>query len=279
MGSTYAIGDVQGHYAELKQLLANINFDPKVDSLILLGDVVNRGPESAKVLKLLYKIRKAVTIVLGNHDLMTLAGLDGVVDANEAARQIQSKKYGKPVTKWLRSQPLYYELETINRGTNKRKRWTCTHAGIPPQWSKARVRDAAKAAENLLHTDRRKFYKVMLAGKGTVANNSKPASSESNIRYTVNALTRMRQCTDNGQLVLNTNNEDAIKQPTRDWFNWPSSVLDEDPRVTILFGHYALLHGRTNHKRALCLETGVSWGNELTALCLETRKRTVVSAH
>jgi Calcineurin-like phosphoesterase len=42
----YAVGDIQECYVELQQLLKQIRFDPAQDELWLVGDLVNRGPDS-----------------------------------------------------------------------------------------------------------------------------------------------------------------------------------------------------------------------------------------
>ena len=47
--STYVIGDIQGCYKEFKELLKQINFNKKKDTLWLAGDLVNRGPKSFDV--------------------------------------------------------------------------------------------------------------------------------------------------------------------------------------------------------------------------------------
>ena len=49
--STYLIGDVHGCYDELIALLAQVEFDPRSDTLWLTGDLVARGPGSLEVLR------------------------------------------------------------------------------------------------------------------------------------------------------------------------------------------------------------------------------------
>lgn len=52
--ATYAVGDLQGRLQPLKCLLERVRFDPAVDRLWLVGDLVNRGPESLETLRYLY---------------------------------------------------------------------------------------------------------------------------------------------------------------------------------------------------------------------------------
>ncbi len=60
--ATYAIGDLQGRYNELRQLLDLICFNPK-DKLWLVGDIVNRGPDSLILLRFLKTISDALVMI------------------------------------------------------------------------------------------------------------------------------------------------------------------------------------------------------------------------
>ena len=63
--ATYIVGDVQGCFGTLQQLLQRIQFSPGTDHLWLAGDIVNRGPQSAEVLRWVYAMRDHVHVVLG----------------------------------------------------------------------------------------------------------------------------------------------------------------------------------------------------------------------
>ncbi|MCO4759846.1 MAG: metallophosphoesterase, partial [Oceanospirillaceae bacterium] len=66
--STYALGDIQGCFDQLLQLLERIEFSEN-DCLWIAGDLVNRGPKSLETLRFLKSLGSQVRIVLGNHDL------------------------------------------------------------------------------------------------------------------------------------------------------------------------------------------------------------------
>lgn len=70
-----AIGDIHGNYERLMRLFDRADFRPEEDCLIFLGDIVDRGRESAECLRFLLKLRKespAVAVLTGNHEAMLI---------------------------------------------------------------------------------------------------------------------------------------------------------------------------------------------------------------
>lgn len=49
-GRDFVVGDIHGHFSALAKALARVDFDPKADRLFSVGDLVDRGPESAQAL-------------------------------------------------------------------------------------------------------------------------------------------------------------------------------------------------------------------------------------
>lgn len=69
----WVVGDIHGCFSMLMDKLRQCRFDPWQDLLVSVGDVIDRGPDSLRCLKLL---RKAwVVAVRGNHEQMALDAL------------------------------------------------------------------------------------------------------------------------------------------------------------------------------------------------------------
>jgi len=69
-GTDYFVGDIHGCYEQLMEALEKITFNPDVDRLISVGDLVNRGPDSVKCLNLLKETW--FHAVFGNHEDMMI---------------------------------------------------------------------------------------------------------------------------------------------------------------------------------------------------------------
>lgn len=89
MGRLFAVSDVHGYGYLLEALLARAGYDPDRDSLYLLGDYVNKGPDSAGTLDTIRRLRDAGAVALqGNNERKWLAQVpgDAVPDVRDAAR-------------------------------------------------------------------------------------------------------------------------------------------------------------------------------------------------
>lgn len=89
----YAIGDVHGRYDLLQKLLRsvishweNAVINPKKVSVLLLGDIIDRGPDSAKCVRAIRRLVEAgsAKLLLGNHEDMLLASAYGNAAAQKA---------------------------------------------------------------------------------------------------------------------------------------------------------------------------------------------------
>jgi bis(5'-nucleosyl)-tetraphosphatase (symmetrical) len=87
-------------------------------------------------------------------------------------------------------------------------------------------------------------------------------------RVITNYLTRMRFCTEQGQLELSTKDRLEMPQPFNPWY----SYRREDAAINIVFGHWAALQGRDCGKNLFALDTGYVWGGSLRIMELETEK-------
>ena len=76
-GRDLIVGDIHGHFARLERAMAVIEFNPAVDRLFSVGDLVDRGPDSELVLDWLAK--PWFHAVCGNHEEMTADAYAGLI--------------------------------------------------------------------------------------------------------------------------------------------------------------------------------------------------------
>lgn len=78
------ISDIHGELKLFDSLLEKVKYDADEDQLILVGDYVDRGPDSKGVLNRVSELKRNGAVVLrGNHDEMMLNVVDGVSGALE----------------------------------------------------------------------------------------------------------------------------------------------------------------------------------------------------
>ena len=261
--STYLIGDIHGCYDELRALLAQVSFDPQQDELWLTGDLVARGPGSLDVLRYVKSLGDSVRMVLGNHDLHLLAVFAGISRNKPKDRltPLLEADDADALINWLRRQPLLQ--------VDEEKKLVMAHAGITPQWDLATAKACAREVEAVLSSD---SYPLFLdAMYGDMPNNWTPElSGLARLRFSTNALTRMRFCFPNGQLdMICKEAPDSAPPPLRPWFNVPGKIGSD---YTQIFGHWASLEGKGTPDHVIGLDTGCCWGGTLTLLHWETQQ-------
>lgn len=265
----YAIGDVQGCYPELQRLLEKLRFDPAVDRLWFCGDLVNRGGESLRTLRLIHSLGDAVTITLGNHDLSLLAIAlrkpEAQAKVNEELREVLFAEDAPELMAWLRQQKLLHHDAELG--------WTMVHAGFAPNWTLRQAQRAAQEVERELSSPRHTRLLRNLFGNRP-ANWSNRLQGIERQRAAINMLTRMRYCDVNGRIDFEAKGRPGTQRPgSYPWFEVPGMRQHE---TRIVFGHWSAL-GRFAGLGVYCLDTGCVWGGRLTAMRLDGEEPCYVS--
>lgn len=259
----YLIGDIQGCYDPLHALLDRIKFDPAEDRLILCGDLVNRGGQSLDVMRLLYSIRKRVTVTLGNHDIHLLAENMRYPEGGSRNREFErifAAHDREELVRWVTRQKLAH--------VERDHKLLVVHAGVIPQWTLQDVISEARNIEKRLRSDKcanflRKAYKSRKRlWRDKFKGNTRRALA-------LHILTRIRYCDAVGQLNFGATGPPGT-QP-RGYLPWFKYKHRKTRDIVVAFGHWASL-GLRIKKRYLALDSGCVWGGSLTALRVEDRK-------
>ena len=261
--ATYAIGDVQGCFDELKALLAQIKFNSDRDQLWFCGDLVNRGPKSLKTLRFIKSLESNAITVLGNHDLHLLATAyhHKKPGRKDTLNKLLSAKDADELFHWLRFQPLVHYDKELDV--------TLLHAGIHPDWSIEKTLSLAREVETLLQSDNHiRFYKHMYGDKPFEWDDN--LSGWQRYRFITNIVTRLRYCNSRGKPALNSKGAPG-SQPKNlyPWYEVPDRKSQFD---TIIFGHWSTLPhaGLTSINNAYAIDSGCLWGGFLTALRIDS---------
>jgi bis(5'-nucleosyl)-tetraphosphatase (symmetrical) len=256
----YAIGDIQGCHAEFCQLLDLIGFSKTNDRLWLVGDLVNRGPESLQVLREVKMLGESATTVLGNHDfhLLTIAEGHRKPHRGDTLDAILAAKDRDALIDWLARRPL-----VVRDGER-----LLVHAGLLPQWTPDDAIALSGEVERALEGDARRDFLAALYGdepdrwRGDLIGYDR-------LRVIVNACTRMRFCDADGRMALR---EKRGPEHSPDGFRaWFAHDNRKSSSVTVVCGHWSTLDLELA-PNVLMLDSGCLWGGTLTALRLDDRR-------
>ena len=118
---TIVVGDVHGCLDELFALLAKCGATPD-DTVVLVGDVVAKGPDSQGVVQ--WAREAGADAVMGNHDAHVLRAVDGDPSVKGHHTKVAAQ-LGPADVRWLRERPLWLRLSSeLTR--------VVVHAGLVP---------------------------------------------------------------------------------------------------------------------------------------------------
>jgi bis(5'-nucleosyl)-tetraphosphatase (symmetrical) len=256
----YAIGDVQGCDAELGALLGALKFSPDRDRVWFVGDLVNRGPDSLKVLRRVRSLEGAAAVTLGNHDLHLLAVAFGGAQlrADDTLTELLAAPDRDALLEWLIGRPLLVEDAALNL--------SLLHAGLAPQWDMATARLCARELEQALRHDPERLFERLYGDQPDRWDDA--LKGEDRLRFIVNCFTRLRYVDAGGRLKLRAKGAPKKHQAEAliPWFEAPGARWRG---TRIVFGHWSTL-GFFSNADLVSLDTGCVWGGKLTALRLDT---------
>ncbi|RLA04808.1 MAG: diadenosine tetraphosphatase [Gammaproteobacteria bacterium] len=257
--ATWAIGDIQGCFDELQQLLRAIEFDPAHDCLWFVGDLVNRGPKSLETLRFIRDLADTATVVLGNHDFHLLAVAAGVgrLHKKDTLQPILDAPDREELLDWLRFRPLMHYHADLG--------YAMVHAGLAPTWDLHAALGYAAEVESVLRSDNAsEFYQVMYSEVDDCWSDT--LTGNHRLRVITDYFARVRFCLPDGCYSVQFKGPPG-GQPVEylPWFDLPQRATAGLP---IIFGHWSSL-GVVDNSSVVALDTGCLWGRQLSAFCLD----------
>ena len=221
---------------------------------------MNRGPDSAAVVRFVRDLGERAVVVQGNHDLHLLALAAGHAKRrdDDTFDDLLAAPDREELLDWLRFRPMVHVDGRLRHGARR------PAAGV----AVAKARDLAGEVEAELRAKRYRLFLAELYG-------SKPDAWDDGLRgmdrlrVIVNAMTRMRFCTADGVMDFRAKGEVEKAPPGfMPWFDVPTRKTRD---ATIVCGHWSAL-GLRLRPDLLALDTGCVWGGALTAIRLEDRR-------
>ena len=260
----YLVGDLQGCCDPLERLLQTLDFSPSRDHLYVLGDLVNRGPDSLGVLRRLRDLGASATCLLGNHDLHLLAVAHGVrkPHRSDTLDAILNAPDREDWLNWLRQQRLAVHAHG----------WLMVHAGVLPQWDAAQTVALAGEVESMLRSPSLGEFLTQMYGNAP-ERWDEGLTGVARWRCVVNSLTRLRFCSADGLMEFTTKEGvGGAPEGFMPWFEVPGRRTAGTP---VAFGHWSTL-GLINRDDLMALDTGCVWGGQLTAVRVDGPVRELI---
>jgi len=256
----YVVGDIQGCHDEFLQLLDLIAFAPERDRLWLVGDLVNRGPDSLSVLRTVMSLGSAATAVLGNHDLHLLIVAAGHRPAHreDTLDEILRAPDREDLLDWLRRRPLVVRDGDL----------LLVHAGLVPSWTPATAVALSREVEAVLGSVKHDAFLKALYGDEP-ARWSDRLTGNDRLRFVVNACTRLRFCTADDRISLaEKRGPGHAPAGFAPWFAHPTR---KSAGAMVFCGHWSAL-GLLLAPNVTMLDSGCLWGGTLTAIRVDDRR-------
>jgi bis(5'-nucleosyl)-tetraphosphatase (symmetrical) len=254
----YLIGDIQGCDAALQKLLDKIGFSPSRDTVVLLGDLVNRGPDSAAVLRRVQGYGASALSLLGNHDLHLLGVAHGArkPSRKDTLAGLLEAPDSEALLEWVRQQHMALHMQ-IDGGD-----LLMVHAGVLPQWTVGDTLVLAAEVESVLRGPALGEFLLTMYGNEP-AQWSDTLTGSARLRAIVNALTRMRFCSAEG--VMEFESKDGAATAPEGFMPWFDVPGRKTANATVAFGHWSTL-GWLSRPDLLSTDTGCVWGGCLSAV-------------
>lgn len=257
--ATYAIGDIQGCYSDLRSLLDRIHFQQDADQLWFVGDLVNRGPASLETLRFVKSLGDSAITVLGNHDIHLIACFTGAQACKKSStlRPILEAPDCTELIDWLRYRPLLHTDPLLG--------YTMVHAGLLPQWDLTLASQCAFEVETILRSqDYVSFFQSVYGDAPDRWNDS--LNGVDRYRVIVNGFTRLRFCDRHGGINLDYKGP-VGSQPEGliPWYAFPERRSSD---ISLIFGHWSAL-GLHMERNVTAIDTGCLWGGALTAVRID----------
>jgi len=238
----WLVGDLQGCAEPFERLLETIRFDENRDEIWCLGDLVNRGPDSAAAVRLWIDIGGKG--ILGNHDVHALlAASDVRKRKNDTLDDLFAAADRGVLLAAMRAMPVLVHLPALD--PNGSDVWI-VHAGLLPGWTD--LRRLATEINDADHDD------AWLRSDA------------------VKAATRLRCCTPAGELSRQTGPPQGCVEPFRPWDAYYRGA------ALVVHGHWAQ-RGYYRGERTMGLDSGCVYGGPLTAWCQDEDRIVQVPGH